>query len=59
MEQTPAEVARRDQRRKTYADLAVIAHDLFVAFIVAGFNPEQALELTKQGVDFGYRSNAG
>ena len=58
-EPTAAEVAERDQRRKAYADLAELSHDLFVAFLVAGFNPDQSLELTMQGLEHGYHRELG
>ena len=39
-------VAERDQRRATFRSLAEIAHDAFVAYLNAGFNDAQALDLT-------------
>ena len=51
---SPAEVADRDQRRKAFAEIAGIAHDLFTAFLHVGFDGEESLALTMQGLDQGY-----
>ena len=51
---SPAEVADRDQRRKAFDGVAVIAHDLFTAFLSAGFDGVEALALTKHGLEQGY-----
>ncbi len=58
-ELSPAALADQDQRRKNYAVLAEIAHDFFVAFSAVGFAPDQALELTMQGMEFGYHRDLG
>ena len=51
---SPAELADRDQRRKTYAVLGELAHDMFIAFLDAGFTPADSLELTMHALEYGY-----
>ncbi len=52
---SPAELADRDQRRKNYAVLGELAHDMFLGFLDAGFTPDDALELTMHALEHGYR----
>ena len=51
---SPAELAERDQRRKNYEVLGELAHDLFVGFMAAGFDPDQSLDLTLHALEHGY-----
>lgn len=46
MTRSPREVANRDQWLVAIRDLSILVHDAYVAFLQAGFDIDEALELT-------------